>query len=62
MATHVDPRQSRPRTPVRNAPDARTLRTTETLLHQAVIADGRKTPEPAPAQVPLFQALQARYG
>lgn len=62
MATPVEPHPARPRAPVRNAPDARTLRTTETLLHHAPPTSARQRPEPVATKDPLFRTLQARYG
>lgn len=63
MASKADPRLARHRYSVPNAPDTRTLRTSETLLRAAALAQAKLAEEAAEASEPqIFAALQARYG
>jgi hypothetical protein len=63
MASQYDPRIPRERTPCSNAPEAQTLRTSQTLQAKAEIPQyAKNTQEPAPRMQALFTGLQARYG
>ena len=63
MASQYDPREQRAQPTCTNAPDAQTLRTSQTLQAKAEIP--RYTPnttEKAPRMQALFSGLQARFG
>ncbi len=60
MASQYDPREQRE---CPNAPDAQTLRTSQTLQSKAEIPQYvAKSTEPAPRMQFLISGLQARYG
>ncbi len=60
MASQYDPREQRD---CQNAPNAQTLRTSQTLKMKAEIPQYVvKSTEPAPRMQSLFTGLQARYG
>jgi hypothetical protein len=63
MASQYDPRLLQATPVCSNAPDAHTLRTSQTLQAKAEIPQYVKDAhEPAPRMQALFSGLQARYG
>lgn len=63
MASQYDPRLNRATQTSSNAPDAQTIRTSQTLQAKAEIPQYVKpTADPAPRMRALMSGLQARYG
>lgn len=63
MASQYDPRLQRAKPACTNAPDAQTLRTSQTLKAKAEIPSYvNNARDPAPRMRTLMSGLQARYG
>lgn len=63
MASQFDPREQHPSTQCSNAPEAQTLRTSQTLEAKAEIPRYIKdSVEPAPRLQAVFSGIQARFG
>ena len=63
MASQFDPREQRASSKCSNAPDAQTLRTSQTLQAKAEIPQYIKdSVEPAPRLQAVFSGIQARFG